>query len=274
MKCSGLNEAGINAVNENTDIIWCCKTCKPEVLEMLVNLNKFKEVATHIEKIQNQMNDTITKFKTEIEELKSEKQKENVDLTPQNHHQPADQQVLHQIQMEVRRSELLSERTEQYERRDSIIISGVREHQQEDLYDITCHIAYDMGVNIDSTEISVTHRLGQPGRKSAPRPIIVKFVRRNVKTAIMRNKKKLRRVDAARYIYIDEDLTPFRASIVKELRREGKLVTTNDGKIFTSIKSEKGEHKIVLDSPNDFFNMWWTENKKKEMGIYPNCYQY
>ena len=62
--------------------------------------------------------------------------------------------------------------------------------------------------------ISVSHRL--PGRSGSTRPIIVKFVRRNTKTAMMKSKRKLR--DANRKgVYINDDLTP----LVRDANRKG-----------------------------------------------------
>lgn len=102
---------------------------------------------------------------------------------------------------------------EQYGRRDNIRIFGMEEASGEDTYETVIQAAAATGVNITRADISVCHRL--PSRRG-PRPIIAKFVRREVKSSIMRGKRQLReRTDK---IYINDDITPLRAKLSKVLR--------------------------------------------------------
>ncbi|KAJ8030104.1 hypothetical protein HOLleu_26393 [Holothuria leucospilota] len=102
----------------------------------------------------------------------------------------------------------------------------------------------------------------------APRQIIAKFVRREVKSQILKNKKVLRTKPERANVYLDEDLTPLRARICKELRKEpGRRVWTMDGRIFTSITKEGKEVKHVLDKANDFLLLGWSEQKIQEVGL-------
>ena len=57
----------------------------------------------------------------------------------------------------------------------------------EDTDDLVRELAADIGVTLKSEDISVSHRL--PGRPGSTQPIIVKFVRRNTKTAMMKSKR-------------------------------------------------------------------------------------
>ena len=60
------------------------------------------------------------------------------------------------------------------------------------LTNIVVKLAKDIGVNITTADLSVSHRLGRRGRGGKPRTNIAKFVRRQCKTDVMRNKKRLR----------------------------------------------------------------------------------
>ena len=79
-------------------------------------------------------------------------------------------------------------------------LHGVPETADENTDDVVICIAHDMGVDITSNDISVSHRLPK-SRTMKERAIIVKFVRGNTKTALMMNKKTLRTIDRYRHIY-------------------------------------------------------------------------
>ena len=66
-------------------------------------------------------------------------------------------------------------------------------------------LAVDIGVRMTTADIIDSHRmLGRPGTAKS---IIAKFVRRDMKASVMRNKRKLREHDRRRSVYINEDLT-------------------------------------------------------------------
>ena len=67
---------------------------------------------------------------------------------------------------------------------------------------------WSAGVNISSNDISGSHRLPKSRTMMKGSPIIVKFVRRNMKTALMMIKKTLRIINRYRHIYINVDLNP------------------------------------------------------------------
>ena len=95
---------------------------------------------------------------------------------------------------------------EQYERRDCVIIQNFPEYgPHEDLVRVVIDLCAVSGGRISPWEISVVHRLGRYVAGRA-RPIIVKFTRRCIKTSLMKNKHKLRRVEGWCNIYLDENL--------------------------------------------------------------------
>ena len=93
------------------------------------------------------------------------------------------------IQMNFRRWHLEEEHSLQYSMRDSIKVSGVPYQRDEDTDKLMCRIAFSIGVNINEGDISVSHRTGRM-QGNTPRPIIVKFVRRNTKHLILQNKMR------------------------------------------------------------------------------------
>ena len=78
------------------------------------------------------------------------------------------------------------DRLEQSSRHESIRIRGIDETAGEDTDSLVQELAADIGVTLKPEDISVSHRL--PGRPGSTRPIIVKFVRSNTKTVMMKSK--------------------------------------------------------------------------------------
>ena len=66
------------------------------------------------------------------------------------------------------------DRQEQYSRKDSVRIYGIPdpEDERENTNDIVVKLAKDIGVNITTADLSVSHRLGRRGRGGKPRTII------------------------------------------------------------------------------------------------------
>ena len=83
---------------------------------------------------------------------------------------------------------------------EDIRICGIDETAGEDTDHLVRELAADIGVTLKPEDISVSHRL--PGRSGSTRPIIVKFARRNTKTAMMR-----------KGVYINNDLTSLHAKM-------------------------------------------------------------
>ena len=94
------------------------------------------------------------------------------------------------------------------------------------------------GVEICKIDISLCHRL--PARGQSGKPIIVKFVRRETKLAMMKKKKGLRHQSGGP-IYINDDITQLRARLLESLKEKP------DGKAANMIN----EKKFVYQTNND-----------------------
>ena len=166
------------------------------------------------------------------------------------------------------------DRQEQYSRKDSVRIYGIPEpandDTREDTNDIVVKLAKDIGVIITNADLSVSHRLGRRGRGGKPRTIIAKFVRRQCKTDVMRNKKRLRDSQNYENVYINDDLTTLRNKLVMEMKKDDniKQVWTIEGRIFCIQMDQGREVKRVVDSPEDLFKVGWSEERVAEMGVY------
>ena len=149
----------------------------------------------------------------------------------------------------------------QYGRRDTIILSGKEtipaETTGEDTTKIVCQvIKSELKLNIESKDISVSHRLGRPNTTagsssslSSPpnRPIIVKLVNRSFKydliSACVSRKPKL---------YVKESLTPQRLALFRQVlwvRKEHKdafkSCYTSEGRIIVRLKNSAQKYVIT-----------------------------
>ena len=74
-------------------------------------------------------------------------------------------------------------------------------------------VAEKAGVQITANDVSTCHRL--PGGGSGPKPLIAKIVRRDTKHQLMKNKRNFENTN----IFVNDDLTPIRNKITRELRK-------------------------------------------------------
>lgn len=139
---------------------------------------------------------------------------------------------------------------EQYERRDTLIISGPslpQDTPEEDAVKVILNtMKENVRINVKENDVSVAHRLGnkQQNRNS---PMIVKFVNRSMKYdlvgACIRLKPDL---------YLNESLTPKRLALFKtmlmirkEHREKFQQCHTKDGKIIVKLKNSTVRHTIA-----------------------------
>ena len=126
--------------------------------------------------------------------------------------------------------QFLLDRHEQYSRKNSVRIRGVREEMGEDIEQVTLDtLAKELDLDMDRSEIDIIHRVGRRV-DSKPRSILVKFLSHKSKEKVMRCKKN------ATHIRINEDLAPGIKTIFDEVSSNRRFlnidsVWTIDGKI-------------------------------------------
>ena len=92
------------------------------------------------------------------------------------------------------------------------------------MYQQVVDVVKGIGVEICKSDISVCHRL--PARGQSIKPIIVKFVRRETKLALMKRKSGLRH-QSGRPIYINDDISQLRARLLKSLKEKPDVKAAN-----------------------------------------------
>ena len=122
---------------------------------------------------------------------------------------------------------------EQYQRRSNIRITGLPEGERETIEEceklVENFLSQDL--KLEGIKISIAHRLGRK-RKSEPRPIICRLVRRSDKAVIMRKRKSLKEKKSP--VYLSEDLTKKNQRLFRDVRNHSRIkkAWTLDGKVM------------------------------------------
>lgn len=146
--------------------------------------------------------------------------------------------------------ELNHDNLDQYERRDTVILSGAslpQETPQENTTNVvTQTVREHLKINIKETDISITHRLGRPTQQHN-RPIIVKLVNRSLKQDLVGACIQLRP-----QLYVNESLTPRRRVLLNKVLAIRKVhkpkfqqCYTQDGRIVIKLKNSTQKQTIT-----------------------------
>ena len=111
-----------------------------------------------------------------------------------------------------------------------------------------------MEIDLEPEDIDISHRMGKGSR--TPRPIIVRFTNYYSRDKLYKNRRKLRRVNIGRFIegaenvYINENLTAFKAGLFKKVRDKKRLnnewkVWSLDEKIFVKTYPESNSATLI-----------------------------
>lgn len=151
----------------------------------------------------------------------------------------------------------------QYERRDTLIISGPvlpPENSNENSAEVIIRVIKDnLHLNVTPSDINVAHRLGAKRAQNITRPIIVKLHSRQKKAEIMNACITVRPK-----LYINESLTAKRRSLFKiiwEIRKQHRDMFqqcyTQEGKICVKLKISTQKHIITTDETlNEFLDKY------------------
>jgi hypothetical protein len=149
-----------------------------------------------------------------------------------------------------------TENMKRYLRRDLLEIHGVPESSTENTNKLVVQVANLIvpELNLIEADISISHRL--PTNKESLKPIIAKFVRRDIRDAIYKKKRNLSSKTSQDIgfhynskLYINESLTAGSRAILnkaKEFKRRNhyKFVWTRQGKVLLKKDEDRSETHI------------------------------
>ena len=145
---------------------------------------------------------------------------------------------------------------EQYTRRENLRISGLPESEgeesEEELIGKLCSVADKAGVKVEASDISTCHRLGRKVEGKV-RQTIVRFALRK-RDRLYSSRFNLKGKEGCRHIYINEDLTTMRYSVLMKAKESPnvKSVTTKQGNIVCKLTNNETK---TITCPDDLFEV-------------------
>ena len=240
---------------------------KNESQGMKLRSDKDKDEILSVASLETVLNKVFSKFIDEIvpmlEYIKNESA-ENDKIVMENIQEVKDDLVDTQIELDKK---------SQYGRRENIRLHNVPEPklqpgQREDTNAAVIKLLHDAGhTAVKPEDISVSHRI--PIRdKSKNKPLIARFVSRDVRNKVMFNKRDIKNHQNTKLnfpeLFITEDLTPLRQQMSYELRQDENIahIWSIDGKIKCLKKNyTRSDRPITIDTPHDFKKVGWQPDE-------------
>ena len=164
---------------------------------------------------------------------------------------------LKDMEQRLDEAEVRHDNLEQYTRKFNLVIHGISEREDEDNAESVIELGRLLDVNLTRGDIDIVHRMNVKS-KNQPRPIIVRFTSYSAKSMLYKARLHLRNISSQDLgpgkIYINENLTGWRAELFNEVRKVRKKYNngkawTIDGKIF--FKPELSAKPLRIESYED-----------------------
>ena len=168
-----------------------------------------------------------------------------------------------------------NDRLQQYGRRESVLILGIRQAEGETAEQVeqkALGVFKEAGADVKEEDIAAVHRVGKVGR--GLRPILVKFVSRRKRREV--KEKSLKGKDGYQKVCINDDLTPLWAkllALVKRLDNVDKAWTVG-GSIHCTKMVPPGlapganqRPVVVIDTPDDLFKLGLEQIDFRSLGL-------
>lgn len=197
---------------------------------------------------------------TQYDEMKADQDRLNGKIKTLRENEICLQRQCDKLSAEIEILQTQHEQAEQYSRRHNIIIEGVPEIPNENIYDTVNKFA----VAVDETivlnqDIQAAHRLPSK-HPNRPRPVVVQFSNRQKRDAVLK-KSRNRRIQTTAFtpnvppsvVFVNEHLTPFYKKLLfeaKKLKTERgfKYIWIANSKIL--VKKDDGDAAVVIRSPS------------------------
>ncbi|XP_039288954.1 uncharacterized protein LOC120352444 [Nilaparvata lugens] len=279
--CAGLDANDVKYMTDNNQI-WRCRECNLERRKSMsseapvttVSVSSLSDVISLLRKIETDLGNSLEACHAEIKELKERQETRNEKFeTCLNTIETLTRRVVslekENIQLKERVEDL-----EQYSRVNMVEIRGLPQQTNENLTSMVCSISGALGCQITEDSIDTCHRIGRAGPEG-PAPVVVKFVRRTDKNALLQ-KRRVKRDFSSRHIggntdrpiYINECLSPSRRklfSLARSAHKEHRfrflwvrdckiLIRKKEGSPVIELKSVEQLENLIAQSPLPIIN--------------------
>lgn len=223
---------------------WRCHNCRKD---------KKKQPSSPHEKNENESADVLREIREMVAQMQMDiknnyenQKKENVELRNKIEelikiNKEKDAKI---CELNIKVNEL-----EQYTRRDTIEIYGVKEQENENLQDIVFNISDKIGVEMKAEDIQVVHRNGRKIKEHVKRTIIVKLNRKKAEEIINKRKMLKQIQDENGRIFVNEAMSPFYKDLLWKTKSRARelgyqFVWFKRGKLF--VRKSEGTRPVRI----------------------------
>lgn len=224
---------------------------KKEIQEQLGKMHDdFKNVNKRLDKIEESQKFISAKYDQVLESIKSSNKRIQMLEGGLKEINGATSNVSERITY----AEIVIDEIQQYQRRDCLEIIGIPPLSSEKPKELMLEIASHIGVELNEDEISTIHRL--PDTKNVKNRLIAKFVSRDKREEIYRNRSRLKGKTLNNHkIYINESLTANRKRLFAKIlhfKRDNnfKYLWTANGKIY--LKESETSRSFAFTNERQF----------------------
>lgn len=199
-------------------------------------------------KLLEKFDKKLEKIEAELFDLKADKDQLHKELESANKVIESQKQTITELQNNCEKAIEHSIRNEQYSRRSNICIHGLVEKQSEDSPQVVIDFLQDkLNIKLSATDLDAAHRIPIQD-KTKPRPLIVKFLRRSHRDAVIKKRSNLK----GSGISIHEDLTSDNQKLLVRVKSHAHVENawSQNGNIYAKLKSGS-IHKITRSSNID-----------------------
>lgn len=201
-------------------------------------------------------NKIIQQVKTEITELKENKQKIESNISD--------------MDIKIKKLSEYQEQQEIYNRRNWLEFHGIPERDQENTTNIILDACSNLGFPLNPDWISTSYRIPKTNKaRKYPSPILVQFLTYDIRLRVYNLRKQITKetqfkVPGQSQMYINENLTSKARALLHETRqfkkaRNYKFVWTQNGKVF--LRKDMDSTIFNIKTTDDLENIKSKENE-------------
>ena len=233
----------LNATDENVEcsnnvnkLVNCMEQVQKQIAQIFQNTNEHRENQIKGARQYEEIKDSIQAISDRFDEYEADRKKKEEKISNLENKVSFLNERVNELTTAI-------EKQEQYSRRNCLLLHGIQENTNEDTDKLSLDMVNNnLQLDLTGENIERTHRIGKPKSDGKPRPIIIKFVRYNVRRKVYTRKKMFK----GKKISLTESLTAFRMSKLSDAREKYGFqnVWTSDGRI---LYKDDGKVKLYYD---------------------------
>ena len=221
------------------------KMLMEEIRRLKADMITKKDLESIVKKVFEEktsvLQETINENARTLQELKVDRQNKTVEKLEEKVLEL--EEALKEYKHIARVAYTTANKNEQYSRKNSFKINGIKELKQENTKELAKKfLEKEIGVKVDDADIVAVHRI--PGKAGESKPILVKLKNNMAKSNVMRKRSTLKKNSNGRH-WLTDDVTKLNALLIKRLKEHPDI--DNAWYFNGSVYGEKDGSRMKFD---------------------------